>query len=202
MLRFYRRFAATAPDELTVSAGLMHAPDGRPVVVVVPVYSGDDLDEGERLLRPLRDFGAPVADSIAPVSCAEVSSAMDDLAPAGRRYSWRSAFVTDLDDGTIDALATGFDRVPSTSTLVLIDHMHGAVTRIAPTATAFPHRGVGFNLILSAGWDDPGDDKRNIGWADEVWTPIGPRPPACTSARWAPMAIGTSARPTARTTTV
>ena len=81
------------------------------MVVVVPVYSGDDLDEGERLLRPLRDFGAPVADSIAPVSCAEVSSAMDDLAPAGRRYSWRSAFVTDLDDGTIDTLATGFDRV-------------------------------------------------------------------------------------------
>ncbi len=59
VLRFYRQFAAAAPDELTVSAGLLHTPDGTPAVAVVPVYSGDDLVEGERLLLPLRAVRPP-----------------------------------------------------------------------------------------------------------------------------------------------
>ena len=52
--------------------------------------------------------------------------------------------------------------------------MHGAATRPAPTATAFPHRSVGFNLILSSGWEDPADDERNVTWTDDVWRPLRP----------------------------
>jgi Berberine and berberine like len=65
--------------------------------------------------------------------------------------------------------------VPSPKTLLLIDYMHGAATRVASAATAFPHRGEGFNLILASGWQDPADDERNITWTDEVWRPSIPR---------------------------
>ena len=55
---------------------------------------------------------------------------------------------------------------------MLIDYLHGAATRPVPTATAFPHRSVGFNLILSSGWEDPADDERNVRWTDDVWRPL------------------------------
>ena len=174
VLRFYRQFAASAPDELTVSAGLLHTPDGTPAVAVVPVYSGDDFAEGERLLLPLRRFGDPVADTIGAMSYSEVSSMMDEAGRAGRRYYWRSGFVPALDDDTIDVLNEGFAQVPSPKSLVLIDYMHGAATQPASTATAFPHRSVGFNLILSSGWEDPADDERNVAWTDDVWRPLRP----------------------------
>ncbi len=172
VLRFFREFAATAPDELTVSAGVLHTPDGTAVVAIVPVYSGRDLAEGERLVAPLRRFGAPVADTVGPMSYSEASSMMDESGRAGRRYYWRSGFLPELDDDTIDVLTQGFDRVPSQMTLLLIDYMHGAATRVAPTATAFPHRALGFNLILSSGWDERADDERNISWTNDVWRPL------------------------------
>jgi FAD/FMN-containing dehydrogenase len=175
VLGFYRRFSATTPDELTVSAGLLHTPDGQLVVVVVPVYSGNDLAEGERLVRPLRGLGTPVADTIAPMRYSQVSSMMDQSGPAGHCYYWSSGFMPDLDEVTIDVLAAGLSRVPSPKTLVLVDYMHGAATRVAPTATAFPHRDPSFNVILSSGWEDPADDGRNIGWTDDVWTPLSTR---------------------------
>ena len=140
----------------------------------MPVYSGDDFAEGERLLLPLRRFGHPVVDTIGAMTYSEASSMMDESAPAGRRYYWRSGFVPELDNGIIDVLTEGFSRVPSPKSMLLIDYMHGAATRPAPTATAFPHRSVGFNLILSSGWEEPADDEPNVTWADEVWRPVHP----------------------------
>ncbi|HEY1282816.1 MAG TPA: FAD-binding oxidoreductase, partial [Acidimicrobiales bacterium] len=125
VLRFYRRFAAAAPDQLTVSAGLVQTPDGTPAVAVIPVYSGDDLTEGARLVLPLRRFGTPVADTVGPMSYIDVSSMMDEAGRAGRRCYWRSGFVPALDDDTIGVLVEGFSRVPSPNTLLLIDYMHG-----------------------------------------------------------------------------
>ena len=115
VLGFYRRFAAAAPDELTVSAAFVHTPDGHPAVVVVPVYSGADLAEGERLMRPLRDFGTPMADTIGPMRYSEASAMMDESGRPGRRNHWQSGFIPELDDGAIDALATGLPPRPLTA---------------------------------------------------------------------------------------
>ena len=112
VLRFFREFAASAPDELTISAGVLHTPDGTAAVTIVPVYSGRDLAEGERLVAPLRRFGAPVADTVGPMSYSDASSMMDESGRAGRRYYWRSGFLPELDDDTIDVLTQGFDRCP------------------------------------------------------------------------------------------
>jgi hypothetical protein len=51
VLRFYRTFTQSAPEELTAYAGLLHTPDGMPAVAVVACYCGD-LAEGERVLKP------------------------------------------------------------------------------------------------------------------------------------------------------
>ena len=55
-------------------------------------------------------------------------------------------------------------RVPSLRTVVLVDHVHGAARRVAPDATAFPHRDAPHGLVMLSMWDDPADDRQNIGW--------------------------------------
>ncbi|MBA3415455.1 MAG: BBE domain-containing protein, partial [Chloroflexia bacterium] len=59
-------------------------------------------------------------------------------------------------------------RVPSPRTVVLIDHVHGAARRVAPTATAFPHRDAPHGLVILSAWDDPADDGRNVRWTREL----------------------------------
>src|SRR5258707_7351181 len=55
-LRFYSEFIKTAPDELTIQIGFIQLPDGPPVLSFSSTYCGP-LDEGERVLAPLRTFG-------------------------------------------------------------------------------------------------------------------------------------------------
>ena len=58
VLRFYREFSASEPDELTTYAGLLTGPDGAPLVGLVPCYSGP-IEQGEKVLERLRKFGPP-----------------------------------------------------------------------------------------------------------------------------------------------
>src|SRR5215218_4927733 len=74
VLRFFRDFVADAPDEVGIMANLRLAPalavipeelHGRPIVALIVCYAGP-VDEGEEVLRPLREFKAPVLDSVGP----------------------------------------------------------------------------------------------------------------------------------------
>src|SRR5437868_8916412 len=67
VLRFYREYVSSAPDELTVYAAALTTPDGFAALALAPCYCGNDLEEGARLLEPLRKFGSPVADLVAPM---------------------------------------------------------------------------------------------------------------------------------------
>src|SRR5947207_15326698 len=61
VLRFYREYARSCPDELTAFAAMMTSPEGEPVVAMVVGYIGDHA-EGEKLVAPVRKFGQPLAD--------------------------------------------------------------------------------------------------------------------------------------------
>src|SRR5215475_223781 len=49
VIRHFRDYIASAPDELTAYAALLHGPDGTPLVGVIPCYSGP-VGDGERVL--------------------------------------------------------------------------------------------------------------------------------------------------------
>ena len=65
VLRFYRDFAATAPDEVTVYCGFLPGPHG-PVIAVAAAHCGS-LEDGERALAPLKSFGSPAHDAVGPI---------------------------------------------------------------------------------------------------------------------------------------
>jgi FAD/FMN-containing dehydrogenase len=66
VIRFYREFIKTAPNELTLYAGLLTSPDGLPVVALVGCYCGN-VEEGEAVFKPLRAFETPLVDLIQPL---------------------------------------------------------------------------------------------------------------------------------------
>jgi hypothetical protein len=169
--RFYREFTATAPDELTTYLAFATSPDGQPVVAFIVCYSGA-LDEGERILRPLRSFGQPVADTIAAVPYTEVQALGAPLYPPDRLNYWKSGFMDDLSDEAIAVLSERFAAVPSPFSAMAIEHLGGAVARVPADATAFGDRQAPYSLVVTGEWEDPLATERNVAWVRETWEAV------------------------------
>jgi hypothetical protein len=173
VLKFYRDFTASQPDELQTWAGILTLPDGTQVVALVPCFIGPH-DEGEQLLRPLRRFGSPIADTIAPLPYVAMQQLFDGSFPHGRLNYWKSGLASQLSDEVIVASVEYAKTVPSPHTVILFAELHGAYSRIGKADTAYFHRDLQYDAIILAGWTDPTDTERNINWTRElfaVWEP-------------------------------
>jgi len=169
VLAAYQEITADPPDELVSFYGLVHAPDGsgHQIVATLICYTGD-IATGESLVAPVRNAGTPAVDLIGPMPYPVINTLLDAAFPKGARNYWNSAFFKELTDEAIHVLVDAMRRVPSPMSGIVIEHLHGAVTRIDPTATAFPHRQPGYNLVISGEWLDPADDEANIAWVRET----------------------------------
>ena len=175
VLRFYRDFVlAGLPDELIVYAAAVTGPDGTPLLGIVPSWTGADLDEGERVLAPLRTFGPPVADLVARMQYTAMQQMLDTAAGYGLRSYWKSHFLSGLPDDAIDTFVRFTQSCPSPRTLTVLEHGHGAVTRVAADATAFPIRGHAFDFVVVSLWEDASDDARNVAWTRSFFQGMQP----------------------------
>ncbi len=173
LFRAFRDAAVTAPDALGGMAAMLTSPEGVPLAALVPIWSGP-LDEGEKVLRPLRDVGTPVADLVGPMPYRTMQALFDPAFPPGRRNYWKSGFLRNLDDGAIEVLVEHFLRAPSPHAGLGIELYGGAISRVGPQETAFPHRGYPFNILIFTSWDDPAEDAANMGWGRELWAALQP----------------------------
>jgi FAD/FMN-containing dehydrogenase len=168
LLRFYRDKVADASDDLTVFAGLVHAPDGSgaKLAALVLFHTGDPA-EAERDLEPFKAWGSPLVVDVGPMPYPVMNTLLDPGYPAGSLNYWLSSFTRGLPDELIDVTAERFATVPSPLTAILFEHFHGAVTRVGATETAVPHRDRGWNLLIPSVWADPADTDANIAWSRE-----------------------------------
>jgi FAD/FMN-containing dehydrogenase len=175
LLRFYRDAVAGASDDLTVFAGMVHAPDGSglKLAALVVCHAGDP-DTAARELEPFLSFGSPVMTQVGPMPYPQMNTLLDAGYPEGALNYWLSSFTEGLSDALIDTVVERFASVPSTMTAILFEHFHGAVTRIAPTDTAVPHREPGWNLLIPSVWTDRADTDANIGWTRETFAALTP----------------------------
>lgn len=172
-LRFYREFTRTAPDELTAYAVLTTMPDGLPIIAMALCYSGS-IEEGERIIAPLRQFGPPLVDLIRPMSYHDLSTMLDATAPDGRYYYEKSSTLKDLSDEAIERIAQYGSTMTSPFSQVLIQHVHGVTSRIAPTETAVSVlRGESHVISMVSSWE-PGDSERHIEWTRAFWSALEP----------------------------
>jgi len=182
VLRFYRDWIAEAPDELTTIVVHRHAPPlpiiprgliGKPVVVVAACYAGP-VEDGERILRPLREFGPPVLDLCEPKPFVAHQAMFDPSFPAGQWYYFRSANLGELSDDVIDIVADHARRKTSTLTAFPIFQLGGAIARVGEDETAFNGRTSGFTINVNAttATAEGFDEERE--WSRGLWSALEP----------------------------
>ena len=173
VLRFYDDFVNAAPDELSTAASLGLNPSGEPTVSVAVCYCGP-IDEGERVLHPLRTFQSPVDDTIQPMPYTMLQSSRDEGFPFGRLHYWKSGCLRDVTDGAIDTLMRLVPQMPSSASGVGLQQMHGAASRVAPSATAFPHRAEQYDFLILSQWSDETYSDRNVQWTRALFEAMQP----------------------------
>jgi len=174
VLRFWREFAAESPDELVTQGGSFRLPDGVPVFGIAACYCGA-VTEGEKILKPLRSFGSPLADALGPMSYLQIQSMFEPFFPPGRHVYTKSNFLRSLSDEAIDTVVQYVAKSPSPYTFApFIEHWHGAATRVATTDTAFPHRQYSWNFLAWSMWESPSETEKNLEWTRECWGAMRP----------------------------
>jgi FAD/FMN-containing dehydrogenase len=175
LLRFYRDAVAGASDDLTVFAGLVHAPDGSgtKLSAMVVCHTGDP-DQAERELAPFKTFGSPLLVEVGPMAYPVMNTLLDAAFPTGSLNYWLSSFTRGLPDELINTSVERFATVPSPMTAILFEHFHGAVTRVGATETAVPHRDQGWNLLIPSVWTNPADTDSNIAWSRHTFAAMRP----------------------------
>ncbi|MBT6682117.1 MAG: FAD-binding oxidoreductase, partial [Chloroflexi bacterium] len=173
LMRFYRDMTADPPDELELYMALMTSPDGDPVAAIMTGYNGDPA-AGEKVIKPIREFGSPLADMIQPMPYGARQHMLDDFAPHGPRRYWKSGFLPELSDDVIDVFVKHASNLISPMTGIPIFNMHGAATRVDPGATAFGHRKHQWDIDIVSQWLDPADDERQTEWTRRFWSDLEP----------------------------
>jgi hypothetical protein len=174
VLRFYRDFCRGCPDEMLAAASLMTSHEGTPVAVIIASYIGD-IAKGEAAMAPLRQFGSPLADTIAPTSYAQLNTLFDTAVPYGNvhRY-WKSSFLKELGDDLIEVFVERSAKFLSPMSMVLFFHMHGAAIRADPNGTAFGLRDDQWDYDVISQWNDPAAAPDHIQWTRNFWNAVEP----------------------------
>ena len=154
----------------------MHAPDGsgNKIIALPLCHAGDDPQKAEADIRAFRGFGPPVLDAVEVMPYPVVNTLLDGGFPKGALNYWKSAFLTDLSDDVIAIVLDAYEQVPSPMSAIIIEHLHGQATRVAPTATAYPWRETGYSVLVIAQWADPADTQTNVAWAQDLMQQLRP----------------------------
>lgn len=173
IVTFYREFTATAPDELGLFCGLLTAPDGNPVVGVIVCYNGPPED-GERVIAPLRAFATPVAGEVGAMPYAVLQTILDEGFGPGLHVYWRSHFLKSFTDDALERIITSYESITSPLSTIVLEHVGGAVGRVADEATAFNHRASEYNVAIIGRWADPAMATDAIAWTRGLWQDLEP----------------------------
>jgi FAD/FMN-containing dehydrogenase len=182
VLRFYRDWVAEAPDELMTIVIHRKAPPlpiipaelhGKPVVMVVPCWVGDP-EEGERVIKPLREFGPPIADVCVVKPYLAHQAMLDPSFVPGRWYYFKSCDLAELTDEIIDITMERSLQIQSPLTSFPIWQMGGAVGRVGDDETAFNGRGAGFTYNIGCSTETAEGFAEEREWVRSFWSALEP----------------------------
>ncbi len=182
VLRFYREFIADAPEQFggfpawQIAPPLPFIPEdrhGETFLAFVSCWAGP-VDQGEAILKPLRDVAPIVAEHIGPMPYPALNGAFDALVPPGLQHYWKANFVKELTDDAIEAHLAHGPKVPVVNSTVHIYPINGACHRVAADATAFAYRDANFATVIAGMWPDSAQNTANIKWVRDYYDATAP----------------------------
>ncbi|HEV2474905.1 MAG TPA: FAD-binding oxidoreductase [Candidatus Dormibacteraeota bacterium] len=173
LIRLYNEVCRGMPDEVTTILGYLHAPPlpaipeslhFKPVYVVIAVCT--DQSVGEKALAPLRTFGPPLFEMLAPLPYFPVVQSLFDAAfPHGTNAYVNGHYFTELSDELATVMHANTGQMPVGRSQMLFLQLGGAVSRVPEDKTAFGGRGAGFLSMYVGVWDEAGDRQPAVAWA-------------------------------------
>ena len=173
LLSFYAGNSADAPDNLYTDLVLM-APPGEPAVALLHVCHSGTPAEAERDLSPLRKLGEPIANNIAATDYVAVQRRFDNSDPRAMGEYLKSGFNKGIGGKLIETIAEGFQPDPGRVTAFFFQVAGGAIGRVAPDATAFPHRYATHTMFCNIAWPLDSDGESHKAWQREYWSTLEP----------------------------
>jgi FAD/FMN-containing dehydrogenase len=183
VMRAYRDYIATAPDELGTIVILHHAPavpelpediHGQPIVNIGVCYAGP-IAEAERVVRPLRSLGDPLVDNVRPTTYRAHQAMLDPGVPHGWNYFWKSHYLGVLSNDAIRTMIHRAWQTHSPKSYTIMFHLGGAVRYLGDNATAFGGRGAEHAINIDAAWPtDLEGGSEDIEWARAMWSALAP----------------------------
>ncbi len=182
VLRFYRDWITDVPEELTTIVVHRKMPPlpvipaelhWRPVVTVICCYAGP-VEEGEKVIRPMKEFGSPILDLCTPKPFTAHQAMFDPSFPQGWWYYFRSCDIAELGDEVIDIIAERATQMTSPLTAFPIFQLGGAISRVGENETAFNGRGSGHTININAttATREGFDEERE--WSKGLWSALKP----------------------------
>ena len=177
VLEMYHAFTQAAPPELTCAAVLRVAPPapwlpesvhGKLIIALFVCYAGS-LEEGRKIVAPLKNFGTPVGDIIQPRPYLTQQNILDATQPNGRRYYWKSEYMPQLDPGIFTKFMEHADMLTSPHSALILFPIGGALNRLPEDHSAVGNRDARWVLNITASWENNKDDETNINWARKAW---------------------------------
>jgi FAD/FMN-containing dehydrogenase len=182
VLTQYRDYVNSMTDDLNVWAVLRKAPPlpflpaevhGKEVVVLA-VFSPSKTESIMPAIDPLRSFAQPHGEHIGAMPYTAWQKAFDPLLAPGARNYWKSHNFTALSDDAIDTVIRYAGKLPSPQCEIFLGLLGGQANRVAPDATAYPHRDALYVMNVHARWDNPAEDRKCITWAREFFAASAP----------------------------
>ena len=182
LIKQYREFSRSAPQELNVWIVMRHAPPlpflpenihGKMVLVLAVFYNGTE-EKGEKLAAFLRGFGDPVGEHLGMQPYTQWQQAFDPLLTPGMRNYWKSHNFNRIDDGLIDKITKYAATIPTPHTEIFLGSISGVQNNIPAEATAYSARDARFIVNVHGRWEKPEDDHRCISWAREFYNATKP----------------------------
>ena len=178
----YLQFIRDAPPELSVVPVMRNAPPapwidkdvhGKPILALFVCHSGSVAD-GERLMAPVKKIGSPVGDVVQRRTYVSQQKILDATQPNGRRYYWKSEYLSGITMAAFAKQREHASRVVSPHSGILIFPIDGALNRLAPEHSAVGNRDAKAVFNITGSWERPEDDAANIEWARAAWRDIKP----------------------------
>ena len=166
VLQAHNQLLTTAPNELAVSAGMMHGPDGKDMVYLAPFWFGE-LSRGEKYIAEMKRFAEPVTADVGPMSYSDMLELQSSFIRNDLRWSIQTRWLHSLNAEQIGIIKEAINSCSSPYSIVNIHHFHGVTSGMKSDLTPFPLRAPHYMIEIVAAWElkDDSEDQIQRQWA-------------------------------------
>jgi FAD/FMN-containing dehydrogenase len=181
VMRAFRDFLPSAPEDLGIFVGLKTVPSmdpfpkegwGKRACAIIGAYNGS-AEDGQRIMAPLlKSLPAPIFNWMGEMPFPAINALFDPFFPKGLQWYWKGDFVQSLSDEAIDTHIAEAAKAPTELCLMHLYPIDGAVQRVPHGATPWSARNATYSMVIAGISPDPKHADALKSWGRAYWRAV------------------------------